>query len=96
MDFIRNFPGYIYRLNCSTDNISLMTINWMPADRVFITHSYLSVKLFAAALVNIDVSIIASVLKRPSQQFSQMMTCTWHHYLVEVCEVPPVYGQYLE
>ena len=73
-----------------------MTINRMPADHVLITQSYLSVKLFAAAVVNIDVSIIASVLKRSSQQFSQMMTFTWHLYFVEVCEVPPVYGQYLE
>jgi hypothetical protein len=48
----------------------------MPADHTLNTQSYLGVKLFVAAVVNIDVSIIASVLKRPSQQFSQMMTCT--------------------
>jgi hypothetical protein len=76
MGFIRSFPGYIYRLDCSTDDISLMAIGRMPADQVLVTQSYLSVKLFVAAVVNIDVSITASVLKRPSQQFSQMMTCT--------------------
>jgi len=76
MGFIRTFLGYIYRLDCSIDDLSLMAIDRMPVDHVVITQSYLSFKLFAAAVVNIDVSIIASVLKRPSQQFSQMMTCT--------------------
>jgi len=76
MGFIRTFLGYIYRLDCSTDDISLMAIDRMPVDHVLITRSYFSVKLSAAAVVNIDVSIFASVLKRSSQQFSQMMTCT--------------------
>jgi len=76
MGNVRSVLGYIYRLDFSTDDISVMVIDRMPADHVFITQSHLSVKLFAAAVVNIDVSIIASVLKRPSQQLSQMMTCT--------------------
>ena len=76
MGSIHNFPGYTYRLDCFTGVVSLIAVDRMPDYHVLITQSHLSVKLVAAAVVNIDVSIIECVFKRPSQQFSQMMTCT--------------------